>query len=198
MELKEFIQQYKEDQQINNSEMARRLGVTKSTIHKWLNGDVKKLQSETLQKLSQALGYDVEAVLNGQVIEFKKPILGYVKAGYNLYAEENYLGYEDVTAAENRQGDYFLQVTGDSMIGEGIMDGSLAYIKSCSDVPSGTIAVCLIGGEEVTIKRVIKKEDMIILEAANPQVSARYFSALEAATLPVQIIGRLVYVKTVF
>ncbi|HAN58597.1 MAG TPA: LexA repressor [Erysipelotrichaceae bacterium] len=198
MELKEFIQQYKEEQQINNSEMARRLGVTKSTIHKWLNGDVKKLQSETLQKLSQALGYDVEAVLNGQVIEFKKPILGYVKAGYNLYAEENYLGYEDVTAAENRQGDYFLQVTGDSMIGEGIMDGSLAYIKSCQDVQSGTIAVCLIGGEEVTIKRVIKKEDMIILEAANPQVSARYFSALEAATLPVQIIGRLVYVKTVF
>lgn len=158
----------------------------------------KKLQSETLQKLSQALGYDVEVVLNGQVIEFKKPILGYVKAGYNLYAEENYLGYEDVTAAENRQGDYFLQVTGDSMIGEGIMDGSLAYIKSCQDVPSGTIALCLIGGEEVTIKRVIKKEDMIILEAANPQVSARYFSALEAATLPVQIIGRLVYVKTVF
>lgn len=198
MELKDLVQQYKEDQHINSAELARRLGVTKSTIHKWLNGDVKKVQSETANKLSKLFGYDVEAFLNGTVIEFKKPILGYVKAGYNLLADENYLGEEEVTETENRQGDYFLKVTGDSMIGEGIMDGSLAYIKSCSDVPSGTIALCLIGEEEVTIKRVIKKADMIILEAANPKVSARYFSAAEVESLPIQIIGRVVYVKTEF
>ena len=198
MTLKEIIQSYKDEEQINNSEIARRLGVTKSTVHKWLSGDVKRLHNDTIAKISEVFGYDVGAMLNGTVLTFKKPILGYVKAGYDLFAQENYLGEEEVTEIDRKKGDYFLKVTGDSMIGEGIMDGSLAYVKQCDDVPSGSIAVVLIGGDEVTIKRFIKKSDMIILEAANPQVPARYFSKHEVNELPVKILGKVIYVKTIF
>ena len=198
MELKELIGNYKRKNQLTNTEIANRLHVTKATVSRWLSGDVKRVQGETMERLSQLFGYDVDALLNGQIFEFKKPILGYVKAGYDMFAQENYLGMEAVTESEEQSGDFFLKVVGDSMIGDGIVDGSLAYILRCSDVPSGTICVVLIGNEEVTIKRVIKKSNVIILESSNPQVPNRYFTAEEVNQLPVQVIGKVVYVKTVY
>lgn len=51
--------------------------------------------------------------------------------------------------------------------------------KKCQDVPSGTIAVVLIGRSEVTVKKVIKKEGLLILQPANPSVDARYYSKEE-------------------
>ena len=58
MTLKEIIQSYKDEEQINNSEIARRLGVTKSTVHKWLSGDVKRLHNDTIAKISEVFGYN--------------------------------------------------------------------------------------------------------------------------------------------
>ena len=197
MTLKELVQQYKRQTQQNNTQIAEKLGVTKATVSRWLSGDVKHVQTETMERMRDVFGYDVKAVLEGKVIEFKKPILGYVKAGYDMFADENYLGMESVTEDENRLGDYFLKVQGDSMIGAGIMDGSLAYVQQCSDVPNGTIGVVVIG-DEVTVKRVIKKHDMLVLEDANPAVENRYFTSKDIRNIPVNIIGKVIFVKTTF
>lgn len=198
MELNEILQEYKQKTGVTNDFIAEQVGVTKSTVSRWLSGEVKRVQDSTLKKLSSLIGYDVKPFLNGTVIHFKKPILGTAKAGYDYFAEENYLGYIDVTESENRKGDYFLKITGNSMEGAKIHDGDLAFIHSCSDVRSGEIAVILIEHQEVTIKRVIKKADMLILEAANPEVENRYFTLKEAAALPVEIIGKVIYSKTFF
>ena len=84
------------------------------------------------------------------------------------------------------------------MNGAKIHDGDLVYIRQCSDVNSGEIAVVLISGTEVTIKRVIKKPNMLILEAANPGIENRYFIPKEVEELPVKIIGKVLYSKTFF
>ena len=178
--------------------LAIRLGVTKSAVSKWLSGQVKKVKPETMERISELVGYDIAPILKGHVVSFKKPILGYVKAGYDLFREQQYLGYEEVNASENLQGDYFLQVVGDSMIGDGIMEGSLAYVKQCSQVANNSIAVVAIGDDEVTIKRVIQRPEVFILEASNPNVKARYFTYEEVESLPVRIIGKVLYVKTNF
>lgn len=73
-------------------------------------------------------------VFNGITITLKRPILGEVKAGYDLFLESSYLGEEEVSLEEYKQGDYFLKVQGNSMIHEGIIDGSLVYIKQCNYV----------------------------------------------------------------
>jgi len=198
MELKELIARYKTNTQLNNTQIANIFHVTKATVSRWLSGDVKHVQGQTLNRMNEVFGFDVEAYLNDSFVEFEKPILGYVKAGYDMFADENYIGKESVTMEENDMGDFFLKVVGDSMIGDGIVDGSYAYIKKCDDVPSGTIGVVLIGGEEVTIKHVIKKADMIVLEASNPQVQNRYFTPEEVEQLPVKIIGKVVYAKTIY
>ncbi|MBR2991104.1 MAG: helix-turn-helix domain-containing protein [Solobacterium sp.] len=197
MELKEIIRDYKNKTGMNDSDIARRVGVTRSTASRWSSGKVRHVSGETLSRLSELIGYNIEPLLKGMDITMKIPVLGYVKAGYNLFAEENWLGEEEVSLAEKKTGDFFLQVTGDSMNGAGILDGSLVLVRQSDTIDSGKIGVVLIG-DEVTVKRVIYKNGMMILEAANPEVENRYFTAKEIRSVPVRILGRVVSCKTYF
>ena len=193
MELKDIIKDYKYRHQLTNDEIAAQLGVTKSTVSRWISGDVKRIQEETLSRLNALLGYNIDPIIKGKSVHLKRPILG-----YDMYAQENYMGDEEVTEEDFYKGDYFLQIQGDSMIGSGIMDGDLALIKQCSTVSSGEIAVVMIGDDEVTVKKVIKKPDMLVLEATNPLTENRYFSQQEIQQLPIRIIGKVIYTKTYF
>lgn len=195
MELKDLIKQYKIKTGYNNATIAKLLGVSKPTIGRWVSGEVNRLQEETANKFSELLGYDVNKVLNDNLSSFKKPILGMVKAGYDLFLEDNYLGESEVTYDEYNDGDFFLEVVGDSMIGDGIIDGSLIYVRKTKHVNSGKIAVVQVG-DEVTVKKVIFKADTLILEASNPSVENRYFTKEEIINLPVNVIGEVLYSKT--
>ena len=197
MELKDVIQEYKDKTGVSDSEIARRTGVSRSTAARWSSGDIHRVSEDTAARLSKMLGYNISPVLKGMDIVVKLPVLGYVKAGYDLFAEENYLGEEEASLQDCRRGDYYLKVTGDSMVGDGIMDGSLVLVRQTDTIESGKIGVILVG-EEVTVKRVIYKESMMILEAANPDVKNRYFTGREVRSIPVRIIGQVISCKTIF
>ena len=51
-----------------------------------------------------------------------------------MFAEENYLGEEDASLADKQLGDYYLKVEGSSMIGVGIMPGSLVLVHATNHV----------------------------------------------------------------
>lgn len=197
MELKDIMNEYKVRHQLSNDQMAKVFGVSHTTVGRWLKGEVKTLQEETANRISQMVGYDVQAMLSGTAITMKRPILGQAKAGYDLFLDENYLGEEGVTKEEYTEGDYFLKVTGDSMIQAGILDGSLVYVKKTPLVTNGDIAVVLIGNE-VTIKYVDIKKDGLTLRAANPSYTDRFFTFTEVEQLPVRIIGRVVFCKNYY
>lgn len=82
------------------------------------------------------------------------------------------------------------------MNGSRIYDGDLVYVKSCQDVKSGDLAVVLIDGQEVTIKKVIKKKDAVILMASNPAYEPRIFIKEEIRRLT--ILGKILHVKVYF
>lgn len=197
MNLQEIIQDFKERTRMSDAEIARRTGVSRSTAARWSNGSIKRINGDTVNKLSQLVGYNIVPVLKGMDPSVKLPVLGYVKAGYDLFAEENYLGEEEVSAQEAHKGNYYLKVSGDSMIGAGILDGSLVLVQQTDYLESGTIGVVLIG-DEVTVKRVVYKDRLMILEAANPDVHPRYFTQKEIDTTPVRILGRVISCKTYF
>lgn len=197
MKLKEMISDYKEKTNLTNEEIANTFGVTKQTIGRWLSGEIVSLKDEQASKLSELLGYDVKPILNQQLPHLKKPILGVAKAGYDLFLDENYLGEEEVVMDDFRKGDYFLKIIGDSMIGSGILDGSLVYVKQTPQLNNGDIGVIQIG-DEVTVKKVIYKPDMIILEATNPAVENRYFTSEDIKEYDVKILGKVLYCKTNF
>ena len=195
MNFKEYLKMYKEKMGVSNEYIASQLGVNRSTVTRWLKGDTKVTNPEVIEKLSFILGVDVESLINSEE-RYEKPVLGEVKAGYDLLIDENFEGYEQVTQDDYYRGDFFLRVVGDSMSGAHIHDGDLLYVKKCNDVPSGTIAVVLINRCEVTVKKIIKKEGLLILEPANPSVDVRYYSQEEVESLPVEIIGKALYSRS--
>lgn len=195
MNFKEYLKRYKEKMGVSNEYIASQLGVNRSTVTRWLKGDTKVTNPKVIEKLSFILGVDVESLINGEE-RYEKPVLGEVKAGYDLLIDENFEGYEQVTQDDYYRGDFFLRVVGDSMSGAHIHDGDLLYVKKCNDVPSGTIAVVLINRCEVTVKKVIKKEGLLILEPANPSVDVRYYSQEEVESLAVEIIGKALYSRS--
>ena len=195
MNFKEYLKKYKEKMGVSNEYIASQLGVNRSTVTRWLKGDTKVTNPEVIEKLSFILGVDVESLINSEE-RYEKPVLGEVKAGYDLLIDENFEGYEQVTQDDYYRGVFFLRVVGDSMSGAHIHDGDLLYVKKCNDVPSGTIAVVLINRCEVTVKKVVKKEGLLILEPANPSVDVRYYSQEEVESLPVEIIGKALYSRS--
>lgn len=195
MNFKEYLKKYKEKMGVSNEYIASQLVVNRSTVTRWLKGDTKVTNPEVIEKLSFILGVDVESLINSEE-RYEKPVLGEAKAGYDLLIDENFEGYKQVTQDDYYRGDFFLRVVGDSMSGAHIHDGDLLYVKKCNDVPSGTIAVVLINRCEVTVKKVIKKEGLLILEPANPSVDVRYYSQEEVESLPVEIIGKALYSRS--
>jgi len=81
------------------------------------------------------------------------PIVGRVAAGNPVLAEENIEDYCDLSPNFFRpSADYFLRVTGDSMIAIGIFDGDLLAVHSTPVANDGDIIVARIE-DEVTVKR---------------------------------------------
>ncbi|MBF0579104.1 helix-turn-helix domain-containing protein [Erysipelotrichaceae bacterium RD49] len=196
MNIPEALNQFKHDNNLTNDYIANYCGVTRSTVSRWCNGKIRKIGPETLAKLAEMLNIDLEDMNRIRGLQLKRPILGTVKAGYGLLADENIDGYVEVSEADYAKGDYFLRVTGDSMKDAHIHEGDLLYVKQCTDLPSGAIAVLLIGGEEVTVKKLIKKDRYWILQAANTEVEPRVYTLKEVEDTPVQIIGRAVFSRT--
>jgi repressor LexA len=95
------------------------------------------------------------------------PLLGSVAAGAPIVAEENvedYIEVPDVIGGED--GDYILNVRGDSMVEAGIFEGDYVVVRPADDAVNGEIVVALIG-EEATVKRFFREDDHIRLQPEN-------------------------------
>ena len=71
---------------------------------------------------------------------------------------------------------YALTVAGDSMIEAGILDGDTVIIRRTDTVENGEIAVALVDGCEVTLKKIRRKGNAIALEPCNKDYETRIFS----------------------
>ncbi|MEP1472231.1 MAG: transcriptional repressor LexA [Halieaceae bacterium] len=92
------------------------------------------------------------------------PIIGRVAAGNPVLAEEHIEDHCDVPANFFKPAaDYFLRVTGDSMIDIGIFDGDLLAVHSTPVAANGDIVVARIE-DEVTVKRLHKTKQKHLIE----------------------------------
>jgi len=62
---------------------------------------------------------------------------------------------------------YALEVSGDSMVDEGILDGDFALIRRADVARDGEIVVALVNNEEATLTTVRREGNMIRLDPAN-------------------------------
>lgn len=95
------------------------------------------------------------------------PLLGRVAAGRPIEAVEQ---AEVLTVPESMVGrneTYVLQVAGDSMTGEGILEGDYIIVESRAEAVDGEIVVALIG-DDATVKRLYREGPVVRLQPSNP------------------------------
>jgi repressor LexA len=81
---------------------------------------------------------------------------------------------------------YALEVSGDSMVEEGILDGDFALIRKVDTAREGEIVVALIDNEEATLKTYRREGRMVRLDPANSRYEPQRYDQSR-----VQIQGRL-------
>ena len=81
---------------------------------------------------------------------------------------------------------YALEVSGDSMVEAGILDGDYALIKRTQTARDGEIVVALVRGEEATLKYLRRENGMVRLDPANAAYEPQIYAAGE-----VEVQGKL-------
>jgi repressor LexA len=116
--------------------------------------------------MKNELSYDMDRDRTGI------PILGRVAAGMPKFSDSVELGYLQHTSRQYDWSDrdiFALQVSGDSMIEDGIYDGNYIVVRHDRDFRNGDIVIAYVN-EEATVKRAYRRGNKIILQPANSEL----------------------------
>ena len=114
------------------------------------------------------------------------PLHGRIAAGTPIEALQGTEGFAVPAALLGPGEHYALEVSGDSMVEEGILDGDFALIRRTETAREGEIVVALIDSEQATLKTFRREGQMIRLDPAN-----RHYEAQRYRPDQVEIQGRL-------
>lgn len=95
------------------------------------------------------------------------PLHGRIAAGQPIEALEAHQTLSVPSALLGPGEHYALEVSGDSMVEAGILDGDYALVRRCDSAHDGDIVVALIDEDEATLKFLHREGSMIRLDPAN-------------------------------
>ena len=197
-EIGQRIKARRQELDLTLDDVARQIGLAKSTIQRYENGKIEKLKLPVIEAISNVLGVSPSWVCCktddptpqnisvfseplGEIVTF--PILASVAAGYNGLAREEYSdevealphsflrGYDP---AELR----VLRVSGNSMYPR-FLDGDRVLVHLQSAVDDGETAVVIYNGDEATVKRVYCKPGVVELVPFNPEYQTRRIEGVD-------------------
>ncbi len=167
----EFIGQY--IQKFGTSptlqEIADALGVSSlATVHEHLQTLTKKgviRRFEGAVRGIELLDHKIGQITNGVEL----PILGFIAAGSPIQPMTDPNATLKVASSmlSGKKRSFVLQVRGDSMIEEGILDGDFVVIEERKEAKDGEIVVALLDNGLATLKKFFREASRIRLEPAN-------------------------------
>lgn len=193
------IQDNLDKKKVTQTDMARYLDIPETTVSSWLNG-LKYPRIGNIQKMADYFNVrrsELTEEKPSNLIELSQrtvriPVLGKIACGDPILAEENYEDYRTVLAEGLPSGKLvYLEAKGNSMRPT-IPNGSFVLIREQKEVENGEIAaVRMNGNEEVTLKRVKKQGNLIILMPDNSEFEPIVISESN----PAEIIGKAIKVE---
>jgi len=114
------------------------------------------------------------------------PLHGRIAAGVPIEALETAATLPVPAALLGPGEHYALEVSGDSMMDAGILDGDFALIRRTSSARDGEIVVALVRGEEATLKYLFREQGKVRLDPANAAYDPQYYGPDE-----VEVQGKL-------
>lgn len=174
-------------------EVANALGVREATAQRYESGEIKNLKQATVLEMAKIFNCS-PAYLMG--CEEKStggnslPLLGKIAAGQPILATED---CEYFSPIKDTRADFCLRVKGDSMIGAGIKDGDIVFIRKQEYVDDGEIAAVLVE-DEATLKRVYISDDAVTLISENPKYKPMVYTEKQCKNI--RILGKAVACHT--
>lgn len=183
MKMGDIIKQLRLEKGLTQEELGNIVNVKKAAVQKWESGQTKNLKRSVILKLSEFFGVTPSYLMGMQEEDLKGeylikedtveyvprkiimlPIVGVVRAGQPILATENIEGRFpiDESFIKKDKSYFFLRVKGDSMNLE-FKEGSLLLIEKTPYVENGEIGVVMVNGDEATVKKIIRKDDMMTL-----------------------------------
>ena len=136
-----------------------------STVHEHVERLIDKGYLSRGWNQSRSLVVSSEA--RGKSRSARIPLLGRVAAGTPIEAVSD---PETIPVPESmlgRKETFALDVSGDSMVDEGILDGDTLIVEKAETADNGTLVIALIKGRDAVVKRFFKRGRRVELVSAN-------------------------------
>jgi repressor LexA len=171
-EILDFILKFMDKNGHNPSlrEIGKTLGLSSpSSVHE----QVKKLEKAGfLERQENSCRFFPTGKALNLAEKFSVPVLGTIAAGSPIQVfeyKENLMIPKDLISRKPTNL-FALEVQGNSMIEEGIMDGDHVICEPSQNVKNGDVVVALVNGIEVTLKKYFKEKRWIRLMPANAKM----------------------------
>lgn len=155
------------------AQIADMLGIkSRGVVHRYVTSLRDKNRININPKKHRNIMLMPKFAQNGQL-----PLMGRIAAGQPIEAIPNRdtVDLANIFLQEDR---YALEVKGDSMIEEGILDGDIVVCKHASSANDGQIVVALVDNGEATLKRLKRNQDLTVtLLPANPEYTPMTYEA---------------------
>lgn len=202
------LKQARELRNITLEEAGNKIGVHKSTILRWENGETEKFKIPMLETLASLynvnpawlMGYDVPMerqkeesnVFPVPDIPKKIPVVGKISAGMPILAVENIEGYEFAPSSQIKEGYtyFYLRVQGDSMNMK-FNEGDIVLVQKQNFLENDEIGVILVNGDDATVKKYKSENGLVILEpmSTNPENTVQIYNP---KNIDIKIIGKVI------
>jgi repressor LexA len=158
------------------NELCDALGLSsRGSLHKQLQALIREGLIEPMNnqrrgvRLAQAPAEDIDPDENAL------PLYGRIAAGQPIEAVTTPETITVPPPLRTNNPCYVLEVKGDSMIEEGILDGDWVVIEQRDLARNGEIVVALVDGEEATLKRIEQTNGKVVLHPANSNMEPMTF-----------------------
>jgi repressor LexA len=150
-----------------------------STIHVILRNLVDKGYLQKVDGNARVLRIKDESILTtfmGVSPSVELPLMGYIAAGKPLepHTDPNATFQISASMLSGLKTSYVLQVKGESMIEDGILDGDYVVVEKVNVASNGEIVVALVDDNLATLKRFYKEGGKIVLKPANASMEPIY------------------------
>lgn len=172
-------------------------------------GKPVRVTVDTLKKIAKTMGMTINDLLiqsgdvkiedlqfdNAKVIDIssnhtKIPVLGFIKAGIPIEAQENIIDYIDIPSewTKGNKKYYGLKIDGDSMM-PNYNENDIVIFLQTNEAQNGKDCAVMVNCTECTFKKVYINDQGIILQPYNNQYAPMVFTKEQVQELPVKVVG---------
>lgn len=155
-----------------------------STVHAIIRtlvdkGYIQKVDGNA--RVLKIIDPNIQAVMLKNLPSIELPLMGFIAAGQPLepHTDANATFHVSASILSGRKTAYVLQVKGESMIEDGILDGDYVVIERVQDAINGDIVVALVDDNLATLKRFYKENGKVVLKPANAKMEPIYPGSLK-------------------